>query len=204
MDKPFNWIRLLVWSGLGLFVLLCIPALFIAGPARYYSAKFGDAPHSQRPTAVPAALVPETQTEPHTCGFHALSSVYRAYGVDPNRADLRFRLGTDVPLVNVDPSTAGTVHPDMLRVLKQDRFVPTVIHPGSDDAAARITGHLDSGQVAIALVTATGLHWVAFEGVPERSGVMLICDSLTPEKSEAAVDEFLRDRAHSVVLIRAR
>lgn len=204
MDTPFNWIRLLVWSGLGLFVLLCIPALFIAGPRRYYSAKYDGPPHGQHPTAVPGALVPETQTEPHTCGFHALSSVYRAYGVDPTRADLRFRLGTDVPLINVDTSTAGTVHPDMLRVLKQDRFDATVIHPGSDDAAARITGHLDSGQVAIALVTATGLHWVALEGIPERSGDMLVCDSLHPEKSETSVDEFLRERAHSVVLIRAR
>ncbi len=53
----------------------------------------------QVPDAHPAPLQPEVQTDGFSCGFHALSAVYRSHGLDPRRARLRERLGTSVPAI---------------------------------------------------------------------------------------------------------
>lgn len=89
------------------------------------------APDPIPPSKNPIALVPEKQIDTFSCGFHALSSIYRSHGVDPRLANLRRRLGTSVPAIPFVQDSTGTLQPDLFRVLRQDG-------PGRRSALGRI------------------------------------------------------------------
>jgi hypothetical protein len=193
-------------GGIGRRAVLMLACLFAAavltfcvGSPFYYHEKFAPAPTPARPTAHPAEIRPGIQTEPHTCGLHSLSSVYRAYGLDPEALRLRFRLGTDKPLNNLVPSSAGTIHPDMLRVLRQDGFRVDLLSPGDKDAARALSAHLDTGHPAVALIKPSEFHWVVI-GAHEGADAV-ICDSLAPEPYSKPLDTYLRDDVYSLLLI---
>lgn len=180
---------------------------FCIGSPLYYSDKYQGPPVVSEPFARPSLFVPEDQVEGHTCGFHAMSSVYRAYGLDPEANRLRFRLGTDKRATNFDPESLGTLHPDMLRVLGQDGFDASVVfEPKSAESLARIAAHIESGHPVVALVRAPGLHWIVLAPPREQGAdtepTTLIVDSLQAEATTEALRAFVMDRVLSAVLIK--
>lgn len=176
---------------------------FCAGPPSYYSEKFGPSPVPLRlPSPTPGDFAPETQTEPHTCGLHSMNVIYRAYGLNPDDAKLRFRLGTDIPVNLFAPGTTGTIHPDILRVLEQDGFTSEVL-VANEELASRLESHLTTGHPAMVLVKASTWHWVVACGIDEKRNVT-ICDSLKPETYQEPLGSYAADRAQSVLLIRPR
>jgi hypothetical protein len=194
---------------------------FCAGPPRYYREKYEPSSMTSMPLAVPVAFAAEKQTEPHTCGFHAVSTVYRAYGLDPDGARLRFRLGTDKRATNFDPESLGTIHPDMLRVLSQDGFdASLVLDPKSPESMDRVAAHLGRGHPVIALVRATGLHWIVLapHGAPETAldeisgtavahrdeAMVLIIDSLVETPTAAALGGVLSERVLSAIVVQPK
>jgi hypothetical protein len=182
----------------------CLPLLcatFCVGPPGYYSAKYSSA-GAASPLVFPIAAEPERQTEPHTCGLHALSSLYRAYRLDPERLRLRFRIGVDKPVSNFFPDTTGTIHPDILRVVEQDGFEAEVLRPSDSATRLRVEEHLRRGHYALVLIRVNELHWVLFTGLEGDRAV--VCDSLETEAYDVAFREYLAERVYSVVLIRPR
>ncbi len=183
----------------------CLPTLllglgFCVGSPLYYHEKFAAVPALAHPAALPREIKPETQTEPHTCGFHSLSSLYRAYALDPEERRLRFRLGTDKPINNWIPDTRGTIHPDMLRVLRQDGFDAEVLLPKSKDTLPRLRTHLDSGHFAVVLIKPSEFHWVV---AATRDGYdALICDSQRRDLYPVPIESYLRDEVYSLMLVR--
>ena len=67
-------------------------------------------------------VAPEVQFEKHTCGLHTLRSIYQAYGLNPDAENLRVRLGVDVQANPADPTSTGTVQPDVLQVWIRTAF----------------------------------------------------------------------------------
>jgi hypothetical protein len=194
--------RVVFW----LVVLLITAALFsfCVGPPSYYRGKYSGAGVA-RPAPTPTALVPEVQTEPHTCGLHAISSIYKAYALDPEALELRFRLGTDKPLTNLDSESTGTLPPDIRRVLDQDSFRLVELDLRDSDALSQLFNHLLSGHPALALThkgsLTTGLHWVALERTSGASrSAVLVCDSLRPDKYEEEIGS-LTQRVNQVMLV---
>ncbi len=191
--------RVIVAIGLPGLVLLGVVLLFAHGGPAYYHLKYGMVGQPQ-PNATPSPIVPETQTEPHTCGLHALSSLHRSYGLDPNRLGLRFRLGTDKPFINTDPDTTGTIHPDLFRVLAQDGFHVDPIDPHNPNDRQRLIEHLDAGHYAVALTKVNTYHWVVIAG---RAGdELVVCDSLQTELYRRACDQYLDAHTYTLVLVR--
>ena len=136
-------------------------------------------PYYQAPSSTPRPLVPEVQTDGFSCGYHALSAIYRSYGLDPKLARLRARLGTSRPAVPFVADSTGTLQPDLLRVLQQDGFLAETLRASKDDDRARLIDHLQKGQYCLALLEsghAGGLHWVVF--TEYRDGEVTIGDSL--------------------------
>ncbi|MFG0286469.1 MAG: hypothetical protein ACF8R7_18805 [Phycisphaerales bacterium JB039] len=172
---------------------------FCVGPPWYYVDKYAPAAVTGRPTAFPALLVPERQVEPHTCGLHTLSSIYRAYGLDAEAQDLRFRLGTDKPFSNFLADSAGTIHPDMLRVLHQDGFQTELLFPGASETPARLSEHLQRGHVAAALTKVSEFHWVGLSRAAD--GRLRVCDSLVERPYERDQADYLRAGVYSLILI---
>ena len=193
---------------MGAFVIIVIPGAvlsFCVGPPWYYADKYSAAAGPARPTALPAEIVPERQVEPHTCGLHSLSSLYRAYGLEAEAMRLRFRLGVDKPLSNLVPTSRGTIHPDMLRVLSQDGFMTTVVRPSSADAPERVSRHLANGHYAVALTKVNEFHWVVLGAGPEFSqGRVEVCDSLHEHKYLEPFEDYLADRVYSLLLVKPR
>lgn len=181
------------------FPLLC--ATFCVGPPGYYGAKYSSA-GAASPLAFPMIAEPERQTESHTCGLHALSSLYRAYGLDPERLRLRFRIGVDKPVSNLMPDSLGTIHPDIVRVLEQDGFTSEIVRPSAEDARARLADHLDRGHFALVLIRVNELHWVLFTG--REGSEVEVCDSLEAENYRVSFEKYLAERVYSVVLIEPR
>jgi len=182
---------------------------FCVGGPGYYSAKYAPAAHAAAaPAARPGALEPGEQTEPHTCGLHAMSSLYRAYGVDPEAHRLRFRLGTDMPANWLIPDSRGTIHPDLLRVLRQDGFEAEVLLDlGDAERLAQLRRHLEGGQCALTLIRteASGaLHWVVLSAQESEPAAVSVCDSLSPTLYARPLDAFVRERVSSVVLVSPR
>lgn len=177
---------------------------FCVGPPRYYVEKYQAAQRAV-PAYLPEPLVPEVQTEPHTCGLHTLSSIYRAYGLDAEAQRLRFRLGTDKPFTNFLADSTGTIHPDMLRVLRQDGFRAELLLDRSEQTAARLTEHLARGHVAAALTKVSEFHWVALSALPDAGSApaltLLVCDSLHEEAYERDATDYVRESVYSLILI---
>lgn len=149
---------------------------------------------------------PEFQFEDHTCGLHALRIVYRAHGLDPDAERLRERLGVDTPAVPKAPTTTGTLHPDLLRVLAQDHFDSSFIDPDQEGVAARFEALLASASgsaPAVLLLIDLGnaaLHWVA-AARSERAGHVRVWDSLVREPYDEPLESYLRERVVSVVTV---
>lgn len=132
-----------------------------------------------RPRATPAPLVIDPQTEPHTCGYHSLASIYRAYRLDPVAENLRYRLGVDIKSLVWKSDSRGTLHPDIFMVAAQDHLSIEPIDPQADDAIARLGDHLATGHPAMVLITrrSTGaMHWVAVDA--SDGGRLHVIDSL--------------------------
>ncbi|QYK46969.1 MAG: hypothetical protein KF838_09250 [Phycisphaeraceae bacterium] len=204
--RAFAWKRAIL-----LFVAVAAIAVaigsFCVGSPRYYSDKYSASPVAYAPLEYPGTFAPEKQVEPHTCGFHAISSVYRAYGLDPGTNRLRFRLGTDKRATNFDPESLGTLHPDMLRVLGQDGFdASVVLQPKSPESLQRLVSHIQRGHPAVALVRAPGLHWIVLapprEHETDAEPTTLIVDSLQAEATTEVLRAFVTERVLSAVLIK--
>jgi ABC-type bacteriocin/lantibiotic exporter with double-glycine peptidase domain len=182
---------------LGGFVVLVLLG-FCVGSLGYYVDKYNRAQGIAAPAAMPGPIRPERQTEPHTCGLHAIGASYTAYGVDPGAARLRFRLGVDKPATNFDPESLGTIHPDILRVLGQDGFEATMVGPSG--AAERIRTHLKDGHPVLALVRVNTLHWLVLAGLDGDE--LAVVDSLAEEPYREPFDAYVRDRVLSAILVR--
>lgn len=158
-----------------------------------------DASLTQRPSAAALMPIAETQAEPHTCGLHAMRSLYAAYGLDPDRFELRFRLGTDQPAVRADEQSTGTLHPDLYRVLTQDGFEADPVDLDDAGAVSSIVSHLDAGQLALLVVYRGTYHWVLAAGGGEPGRVVVV-DSLADEPVVMGTGELVGG-ALSVTLI---
>lgn len=143
------------------------PACYYLGKPDYHadqrrSGKYYSGPVKQTPNALPKPIVGENQVEGHTCGMHSVSAVYKSYGVDPELADLRFRMGADRMANPLDKTSLGTVQPDMLRVVHQDGFATALLDlQDPEPAQKRLRDHLDSGHYAVTLISRReggGLH----------------------------------------------
>lgn len=193
--------RVRLWMLAIIAVILLVPVFFLSfcvGPPSYYRETYAPAGPA-RPLAIAGAIAPEKQVEPHTCGLHALSSVYRAYGLDPADLRLRFRTGVDKPFTNLIPSSRGTVHPDMLRVLSQDGFRAALLDTDRAETPARLAEHLDAGQLAIALIRVNELHWVVI--AKHQDDRLVICDSLREDLYDEPLATYLRDCVHTLILV---
>lgn len=204
--RAFAWKRAILLFVIVAAVVTAIGSFCIGSPL-YYSDKYQGPPVASQPFERPGSFTPEEQVQGHTCGFHALSSVYRAYGLDPEANRLRFRLGTDKRTTNFDPDSLGTLHPDMLRVLGQDGFDASVVfEPRSPESLERIAKHIQSGHPVVALVRAPGLHWIVLAPPTERAAdveaMMLIVDSLQAAATTQPLRTFVMDRVLSAVLIK--
>lgn len=181
-------------------VVVLLSVAFCVGSPAYYSEKYGVGPGQRTPLKLPWPIIAEHQTEPHTCGWCSLAAVYKAYGLDPEADLLRFRLGTDKPLTNFVPSSKGTVHPDMLRVLAQDGFDAVVLRPSDESTLAALTAHLDTGHPAVVLIKVNDFHWVV---IGSRDGDdVIIYDSLKDEPYRKNMASYLRDEVYSLLLVK--
>jgi ABC-type bacteriocin/lantibiotic exporter with double-glycine peptidase domain len=153
-------------------------------------------------TGIISEIAPGKQVENHTCGYHALASIYRSYGLDPAERRLRPRLGVDTTANVYDSESTGTLHPDMLRVLVQDGFECRSLDLASDVSRQRLHRHLDAGRYALALIKRreTGrMHWVVLIGRREQR--LIVCDSLKPQTYEEPLDDYWKNCLLSVVLV---
>ncbi len=180
-------------------VTACTYAVF-SGP--YRSAKY-------RPVSLPdqvieraEPLVPEEQVEGHTCGLHALSSVYRAYGLDPAEQRLRFRLGVDRNAVPGATDTEGTLHPDLFRVVNQDGFHIALIDPERPDAHRALVAHLLHDAALVLIQRGEGLHWIALDHGGDDE--VRVSDSLEPEAYLSDAIAFFDRPILSVILLTPR
>ena len=152
-----------------------------------------------RPTGVAGTPTAEQQTEAHTCGLHAMRSMYAAYGLDVGRYDLRLRLGTDHPAMRVNKDSTGTLHPDLYRVLAQDGFAVDVLDLDADAASQALQNHLAWEQLALAVVYRSTYHWVLL-GPSGRGGEVAVYDSLQAEPGRMSIEALL-DEALSITLV---
>jgi hypothetical protein len=136
-------------------------------------------------------IKPDAQTEGHTCGFHAVSSIYKSYGLDPVERRLRARLGTDNRSIIYDSTTTGSLHPDIYRVLAQDGFDCRFLDLEKADAQHALKDHLTQGRYALALIQRRengNMHWVVLAGLKESA--LKICDPLKPETYEEDLQDY--------------
>lgn len=150
-------------------------------------------------------MPPERQVEPHTCGFHALSWVYRSHGVSPDARALRTRLGVDAVSLVYDRSSTGTLHPDMYRVMDQDGFLATAMRVGDADHLRRFRHHLACGHSALGLIVQPDsgiMHWVVLNRLEGDS--VTVVDSMKPEPHTVSLDEWWRQRLISAVMVHRR
>jgi len=166
------------------------------------------APHAQEsPNQLSQPVLPAWQIEPHTCGMHSLSAVYRAYGLEPSEENLRFRLGVDVPASPLDQTSTGTLHPDLFRVLAQDGFVWRLPDVQTRDSEALLLEHLEAGHVAMALIArrqSGNLHWVCVQrSQPNPAGPVSISvvDSLVETPYSEELGEWRQSCLLSLVLV---
>lgn len=116
-----------------------------------------------RPSAMPGAYTLEEQTEGFTCGVHAISTVYKAYGLDPEAERIRWRLGVDTKAVAWMGDSTGALHPDMLMVLYQDYFEVNELANYSRPGWDSMRDMLDTGHPMVLLIKRRengNLHWV--------------------------------------------
>ena len=167
-----------------------------------YAEKLSPSGAVRQPLDPPLAVTPQRQSEPHTCGYHALAAIYLAYGLDPEAFKLRRRLGTDYGIPPVKDATRGTLPIDVTRVLTQDHLFAATLDPAATEHRAILLAHLRTGHYAVALTYAGDWHWVAISGIDGEK--LEIADSLKPQKYVVDAAPWLQDHAYSVILIRPR
>lgn len=182
-----------------LFVCLLFPMTCVVSGI---SSKSGAWHSDDRPTQTATTTAPIPQFEDHTCGFLALAAAYRAYGLDPEAENLRFRLGVDRVANPYDAESTGTLHPDLLRVIRQDRFAYTFLDPTNATSQQSLCEHLQQQQLALLLITRRengNLHWVAADQCEDER--FRIVDSLKDEPVWED-DTFLSQHVVSIVCLR--
>ena len=196
--KTRRRLRLVMVGALPIFVAAC--AFLPDYPRILNSGKYDPVEETTpKPTRVATTPKAGTQTEPHTCGWHVMSSMYAAYGLDGETFDLRFRLGTDEPAMRADKESTGTLHPDLYRVLAQDGFKIDALDLDSNVAAVALKNHLAWQQLALVVVYRSTYHWVLI-GPADQSDELVVYDSLKDEPETMPVDELLND-ALSITLV---
>lgn len=193
--------RVLIVALIGIPLLAAAWFLAAFPGCGFVSGKYSPSDALGTPSNLPGPVAPELQTEPHTCGLHALRALYLAYGLDPDAHDLRFRLGVDAQAVPFDPASTGTLHPDIFRVLDQDGFAMDALDPDASDSTDRLTTHLDNGQYALALVYRDTYHWLVIAGREAES--ILIADSIDAQTYLRPTQEFMEEQALGIVLLQA-
>lgn len=131
------------------------------------------------PNSLPGDIQLEKQSESFTCGVHALSMVYGAYGLDGERECIRWRLGADTKALFWMGDSTGTLHPDLYMVLGQDHFEVKSVNVGRETGWRELLGHLENGHLAILLIKRRengNLHWVVASDLVD--GRINIYDSL--------------------------
>ena len=129
------------------------------------------------------------QPEDHTCGYCAMRTVYRYYGLDTRKLRLRERLGTDNRLFeNVLPvalcdrleawreargfDSTGVLPMDLFAVLCGDGFEFDWKAGSYAEYREDLYRHLKSGHPALALSLSGEPHWVVITGMDD-DGVWL-------------------------------
>jgi len=155
----------------------------------------------QRPSDTSGTLQLEEQTESFTCGVHALSTVYKAYGLDPAAERIRWRLGVDTKAVFWLSDSTGALPPDVYMVLVQDYFVVRALDPGSGVAWSTLRDHLDDDHLAVLLIRRRendALHWVVASRCLGEN--VEVYDSLFDEPYVETAD-FMTDQVVSALLV---
>lgn len=203
MEKKNPMKRILILAGVIIAVFMTLVTLLIIGLISMGVRSKSSAPRSpDLPQSPTADAVPIGQFESHTCGFLALSSAYRVYGLSPEDKNIRFRLGVDRLANPFDDTTQGTLHPDLFRVLAQDGFAFRTIDPSADRAESGITDHLNNDDLLLLLIQRRenrALHWVLADHVEQ--GLIRVVDSLASDPYMEPLDEFLECCVISVIPI---
>lgn len=185
------------------FTTVLIIAMLVA-----WAIPMGDfAPVRPVPTlsAQPSPPRLERQVEGHTCGYHAASTVYTAYGLDVHERRLRDRLGVDNKSFLYDSSTTGCLHPDIYRAMDQDGFDAAALDLDSPSDSASLLSHLEAGGLALGLIhrhDSGVMHWVVLGTT--RGGEVNVLDPLEPEIQSATYQEYWEDRLLSVIKVQPR
>lgn len=190
-----------------LAVLLCVltlPVILFAPGCltRMAGGKYGGVAIDTGPNPTAKRPVRVEQSLPHTCGLRAMEAAYFAYGLDPDALNIRYRLGTDYAAVPTDPTSTGTLHPDLLRVLAQDGFTTTVLDLDQPDALQQLADHLGRDQLALTVVYRSTYHWMVL--ADDGPGRVWVVDSLSAEGTSHGIDGFIEDQALSIILIAPR
>lgn len=188
-----------------LVIVLIIVVVYAIANIDFYHAKYSGPLAPDRPVAFPSPATATLQTLDHTCGYRSLEAVYNAYGLSPERTNLRFRLGVDQPAIPPFTSTRGTLHPDMFRVLAQDGFEYRTLDPQDPATRFVLSDHLVD-DIALALIVREqtgGLHWIVIDrnGPMAMGETFLVLDPLDPEPRGVPWDEIFTPRLVSLVLI---
>lgn len=127
------------------------------------------------------------QTEDHTCGFCAMSAVYKYYQLSPTESYLRERLGVDNTILPIKhrtlprklekvlSETRGTLPPDLFSVLYEDGFDVDWRCNSFETYRADLYRHLKAGHPALALVDVVK-HWVVINGI-DNDGISIVDSS---------------------------
>lgn len=184
-----------------LLVLLAVSACMLLPDfaGQYKAGKYEPVETAPKPSSVASTPNAEIQTEPHTCGLHAMRSMYVAYGLNPDAFDLRFRLGTDEPAMRADKESTGTLHPDLYRVLAQDGFAVDPLDLDTAVASSALQNHLAWDQLALVVVYRSTYHWV-LAGPGDDAGEVVVYDSLLAEPVRVSIDALIED-ALSITLV---
>lgn len=189
-------------------VVVAFAAVLIITILVAWAIPMGDfAPVHPVPTlaAQPSPPRLERQAEAHTCGYHAASTIYKAYGLDVSERRLRARLGVDNKSLLYDSSSTGCLHPDIYRALDQDGFDAAALDLDSASDSASLKSHLEAGGLALALIhrhDSGVMHWVVL-GAMSGSEVNIL-DPLESEIQSAPYQEYWEDRLLSVIKVQPR
>ena len=189
-------------------VVVAFAAVLVITILVAWSIPMGDfAPVRPIPTLASQPAPPrlERQAEPHTCGYHAASTIYKAYGLDVGERRLRARLGVDNKSFLYDSTTTGCLHPDIYRALDQDGFDTVALDLDSPSDSASLRSHLEAGGLALALIhrhDSGVMHWVVLGAVIGSEGTVL--DPLEDEILFASFQEYWDDRLLSVIKVQPR
>jgi len=158
-------------SSLLLGFFLSLIALFLHVCWSVPLGDFASASTAKPNMAKAAELIPEVQTEPHTCGLHSLRSIYQSFNLDPDDYRLRARLGVDNPGLALDQNSTGTIQPDLYRVLDQDGFAFDADFSKQAEMES-VYQHLAEGFPVMALIQrpeTEGMHWIVLQNAEAES-----------------------------------